>query len=363
MLLPVHRLGRIKPNDRQLSCRTDGSITPERMAGFDRTIRESRKTDSPGRRVAGTIQRSGSYLFGMSMQRFIGPGVSTVFDLLLAGPGAVAQTLTAEQIMARVAQLQDQAQAERTHYVYVQHAKVVSQQGRTIHCEETTDYRVVPTGKGEQMKLLDLEGRYRSHGHIVDYSALPPTQGKVEGAAGAAAVPISGDEIDVDMMEDMRDSFLDAEAKDGIDAHLFPLTTKEQAGYSFRLARQEELNGRRVYHIEFRPSDPHEFRWKGDAWIDTVTFEPVVVSSLMSRKIPLAIRTVLGTNVPGFGFTVVYAPQAGGVWFPVSFSTEFEIHVLFFFRRTIVIDAQNRDFEQTHVTTRIVGPGEVADKQ
>lgn len=67
------------------------------------------------------------------------------------------------------------------------------------------------------------------------------------------------------------------------------------------------------------------------------------------------MRTFLGTNFPGLGFTVAYAPQSDGVWFPVTFSTEFKIEVLFFFRRTILIDAQNRDFEKTHVTSRIVG--------
>src|SRR5438045_3761894 len=38
-------------------------------------------------------------------------------------------TLTAEQIMARVAANQDRAEAERSHYVYVQHAKMTSRRG------------------------------------------------------------------------------------------------------------------------------------------------------------------------------------------------------------------------------------------
>ena len=67
----------------------------------------------------------------------------------------------------------------------------------------------------------------------------------------------------------------------------------------------------------------------------------------------------MGTNLPGLGFTVVYAPQPDGVWFPVSFGTEFKIHVLFFFNREIVVDAQNRSFEKTHVTSQIVDVGEV----
>jgi hypothetical protein len=275
--------------------------------------------------------------------------------LLLAGRGISAQTLTAEQIMARVAKLQDQAQVERTHYVYTQIVKAISRHGQRIRCEEVADYGVVPSANGSQRHLLRLHGRYWSHQGYVDYSAHPPTQGKLEGAPHAAPVAVTGDEIDVDMVDDMRSDILADRTKDGIDSDLFPLTSKEQANYRFRLVGQEHLNGRRVFHIEFRPADPRDFRWKGDAWIDTATFQPVAVSSGMSRGIPLAIRTLLGTNVPGLGFTVVYAPQPDGVWFPVSFSTEFGIHVLFFFRRTIIIDAENRDFERTHVTTRIVG--------
>ena len=64
---------------------------------------------------------------------------------------------------------------------------------------------------------------------------------------------------------------------------------------------------------------------------------------------------IVGTNVPGLGFTVTYAPQPDRLWFPVTFSTEFRIKVLFFFNRQIILDAQNRNFEKTHVTSRIVG--------
>ena len=78
----------------------------------------------------------------------------------------------------------------------------------------------------------------------------------------------------------------------------------------------------------------------------------------MARRIPFAARTLLGTNVPGLGFTVVYAPQSDGLWFPVSLGTEFKLHVLFFYKRQIIIDAQNRDFQKTHATATITHIGE-----
>ncbi len=117
----------------------------------------------------------------------------------------------------------------------------------------------------------------------------------------------------------------------------------------------ERLNDRDVFHIAFRPKDKDEFGWSGDAYIDTTAFQPVLVSTGMARKIPFVVRTLLGTNFPGLGFTVTYAPQPDGVWFPVTFSTEFKIRVLYFFHREIILNTENRGFEKTHVTSRIVG--------
>jgi hypothetical protein len=255
--------------------------------------------------------------------------------------------------MARVAKLQDQSQAERARYVYIQHATVSSRRGHTVHCQEITDYRIAPSTSGSHEQLLNLSGRLLLKGRYVDYHTLAADKGHPEDDDSVSA-ELGDDETDRDMVENMRKNLLGANAKDGINANLFPLTTKEQAAEEFLYVRRERLNGRDVDHVSFRPKDKSDFGWKGDAWIDTVTGEPVVISTALSRRIPAAVRILLGTNVPGLGFTVVYAPQPDGVWFPVSFSTEFQIHVLFFFRRTILIDAQNRSFEKTHVSARIL---------
>lgn len=261
---------------------------------------------------------------------------------------------SADAIMARVAKLQDEAQAERGHYVYVQHATVSSRRGHTIHCQEITDYRITPSTNGSQEQLLDLNGRLLVKGQYVDYHTLATDQGHPEDD-DAVSIQLGDAATDRDMVENMRKNLLGARSKDGINANLFPLTTKEQADEEFHYVARERLNGHDVDHIVFRPKDKSDFGWKGDAYIDTVTGEPVVISTALSRRIPAAVRMLLGTNVPGLGFTVVYAPQPDGVWFPSSFSTEFQIHVLFFFRRTIIIDAQNRGFEKTHVSSRILG--------
>src|SRR5579862_6133807 len=284
-----------------------------------------------------------------------------------------------ESVMARVAENQYRSEAERAHYVYVQHAKMVSRHGATVKCEEITDYRMTPSSDGSQEQLLKLEGRQLTKHQYLSYHAQPaqaddppkieePKDGQKKDADkkedephDTIRVTINEDSMDRDLVENMRWNLIHDKSKDGISAHLFPLTTKDQADYTFRMTGRERLNGRNVFHITFRPQKKDDFGWSGEAYIDTTAYEPVLITTGMSRKIPFAVRTLLGTNLPGLGFTVTYAPQPDGIWFPATFSTEFKIHVLFFFNREIILDAQNREFEKTHVTTTIVGDATPVD--
>ena len=321
-----------------------------------------------------------------------------LFALLLLTPPLLAQQpapLTADAIMARVATNQDAAETERAHYIYVQHAHIASRKGKTIRCEETTDYRIAPSAIGSDRQLLKLDGRLlQKHGYLTynqlptpkdqpplktpskpaspDNTQPPPPPRKttnIEEKDHDLDITIDNDDaMDRDLVENMRQNLTAQHSKDGISANLFPLTSKEQAAYTFTLLGREPRNGRDTFHIAFAPKDPDDFTWKGDAWIDATAFQPVVVRTAMSRKIPLAVRLLLGTNVPGLGFTIIYAPQTAqpanqpdpatpdpptAVWFPTSFGTEFKIHVLFFFTREIVFNADNRDFQKTHVTSTL----------
>ena len=301
----------------------------------------------------------------------------TLIALVGAGTFAAAgQSLSdalpsAESIMARVAANQDRSEAERTHYVYVQHARMISRRGQTVMCEETTDYRVTPSSDGSHAELLRLEGRQLSNHKYLAYTALPAKADVSGKEAGddqkenheTIPVTVKEDSLDRDLVENMRWNLVHDKSKDGMSAHLFPLTSKDQGDYTFRMIGRERLNGRDVFHIAFRPKDKKDFGWSGEAYIDSTAFEPVLVSTGMARKIPFAVRTLLGTNLPGLGFTITYAPQPDGVWFPVSFSTEFKIHVLFLFRREVILDAQNREFEKTHVTSTIVGEAKAVEEK
>jgi hypothetical protein len=280
--------------------------------------------------------------------------------ITLAFPVAAQQppdAPTAQDIMSRVAANQDRTEAARLHYVYIQHARVRSLKGSNLRCEEITDTRITPTETGSDQQLLKLDGRLLHKGRYITYTTLPAPKNQTNTAKTDdkdTNVSIDNDsETDRDLVENMRSNLVNDKSKDGINNSLFPLTTKEQAGDAFELLGREHLNGHDVYHITFHPKDRSDFGWKGDAYIDTASFEPVLVRTAMARKVPLGVRVLLGTNVPGLGFSITYAPQPDGVWFPIAFGTEFKIHVLFFFSREIIIDAHNLDFEKTHVTSQI----------
>jgi len=280
------------------------------------------------------------------------------FSLLTTASGA--QLPTAAEIMSRVAANQDRSEAARTHYVYVQHAHTLSRKGNTIRCEEVTDFRIVPTDKGSEQKLLTLDGRLLYKGKYLHYTQLDAHASNVkdDDSLHIGIVGKDDDPMDLDIVENMRHNLTANHSKDGIGAGLFPLTSSIQADYTYTLIGRGSMNGRDCFHITFRPRDKDDYDWKGDAWIDAKALQPVLVHTTMARNIPFAVRTLLGTSVPGLGFTVTYAPQPAdtpdAIWFPITFGTEFKLHVLFVFNRSIVLDVRNGDFEQTHVHSTIL---------
>jgi hypothetical protein len=289
--------------------------------------------------------------------------------------------------MAKVAANQDRTEAARTHYIYQQHIRTVSRKpGGKVMCEEVTDSRVSPQATGSQQHLLTLDGRYWQKGRYVHYATLqePDASDSKDGPPKGKEVKTEKEDLDgmdIDLVENLRNNLTnerskdakeqghvrldlaeeDDHSKDGLAKGLFPLTTRQQSHYLFKLEGRQKMNGRDVYHVSFRPKDKDDFDWKGEAFIDVDEFEPVVVYTAMSRQIPLGVRVLLGTNLPGLGFSVTYARQPDGVWFPVSFGTEFRMRVLFFIARDISMSLENLHFEKTHADVRILDGVKVVD--
>jgi hypothetical protein len=259
--------------------------------------------------------------------------------------------LTAEAIMARVAANQDRSEQLRTQYIYRQHIHVASRKtnGKLMR-EETADYDVLPDPSGSKKELKKLDGRYLEKGKYVAYSTEAVS---------------NQDGLDAGLVNGFRTDLTNEKSKDGMGKDLFPLTSSEQAKYSFQLVGEQTLNGRSVYHLSFRPKVKHERKgdddadWAGGAFIDKEDFEPVNVYTKLAERIPLFVRTVFGTDVPGLGFSVTYKRQPDGVWFPSSFGTEFRIHAVFFINRVVTVSLQNTDFQHTHVDSKITSVGAI----
>jgi hypothetical protein len=81
---------------------------------------------------------------------------------------------SAAEIMAGVAVNQDRAEAERAHYVYLQHSTMSSRRGSSVMCEEVTDYRITPSDSSMHDELVKLDGRLRVKGDYVTYHTLAP---------------------------------------------------------------------------------------------------------------------------------------------------------------------------------------------
>lgn len=283
----------------------------------------------------------------MRILRFLMPVVlAGAASAQSAQPEPPKEALTADAIMARVAANQDRSEELRKEYVYCQHTHILTHKpkGRLLR-EETADYDVLPTPEGTQKNLKLITGRYWNKGKYETFQGEP--------------VPGTGT-LDGGLIQGFRGDLANDKSKDGLAKHLFPLTTEEQKDYEFTLLGEQVQDGRKVFHIAFRPKDKNDIAWAGEAYIDAEEFQPVRVFTKLSRRIPLAVRTLLGTDLPGVGFNVVYKRQEEGVWFPSTFGTEFRIRALFFINRDVSIDLANSAFERTHVksTMKIVGPAD-----
>jgi hypothetical protein len=291
------------------------------------------------KREAGSRYAAGWHARETEMGIF-GPVLLAAFAAAQSGPPGVAQ------IMARVAANQQSARDIRRSYVYRQEPLLrMHRASGKLAREERADYIVTPVKQGFEKRLSKFAGKYEFKGKYVPYDQPGYRYKDLD--------------LDGDLMHSMAEDMLnDHKSPDGIGQDLFPLTAEEQKKYDFRLAGTETYRGRTVYRVAFQPRRdvPHgedDPCWKGEALIDTEEYQPVLVTTSLAEKIPLAVKVLLGTDVKGLGFSVAYRKFAG-VWFPVSYGGEFEVRGLFFYKRTISVAMQNSDFRKTDVTSTVV---------
>lgn len=244
--------------------------------------------------------------------------------------------LTAADIMQRVAANQDREQKARTQFVYdeIVHQVMRRKDGKLLR-EEYRTFTVTPGPKITERKLVSVKGRYWHKGKYVTFEGEPVPD------PGMLHVVVDGDE------------YASHETKDGVEKDLFPLTTDEQRKYAFELTGERVIRGRPAYQIRFTPADRHDYGWAGEALIDKEEFQPVSVYTQLSRRLPMAVRTVLGTDVPGLGFSVQYTRVDKDLWFPATYGTEFGVHALFFLNRTFTESVENKNFRRATVESHV----------
>jgi hypothetical protein len=143
-----------------------------------------------------------------------------------------------------VAENQDKAIELRRSFVYQQHIVVTTRRvSGKLAREEKADYQVLPGDKDLVRKLTAIDGQYYKKGHAMSFRGEP--------------VPES-DSLDGGLVKGFRDDLLDEKSRDGVGQGMFPLTTKEQTRYKFRLTGQKRVEGRDTYVIEFSPVDSHD---------------------------------------------------------------------------------------------------------
>jgi len=242
-------------------------------------------------------------------------------------------SLSAAEIMRHVAENQDREQASRNQFIYQQviHRTARHKDGKLIK-EEFWTYTVAPNAKGTEKRLISVKGRYLKSCKYLPFEGEPVPD------AGLLNVVFDDD---------------DKSARDGLDSELVPLTTEKQKEYTFERVGEGIVNGRPAYRIQFHPIDPHYYGWTGEALIDREEFQPVHVYTQLSRKLPVAVRTMLGTDVHGLGLNIQYTRVDKDIWFPATYGTEFEVRAVFFIARTFTESTENTNFRRATVDSHI----------
>ncbi len=261
---------------------------------------------------------------------------------LAASPIACAQP-DLNEILRRVAENQDKAVEARAAIVYTQETRTrLFRSGGKLGREEHRVYTVLPTPKGSDKHLDLFEGRYTHKGKAETYSD--------------PSFEHSGMDIDAGLVRDLTEDLVnDKKSRDGISPDLFPLTAGEQKHYDFQLAGTQKVGQVEALKLTFTPKegDEEDHSWAGEALVDPVEYQPIRVTTKLAFQIPLAVKIFLGTNIRQLGFTLTCRKVAEGLWFPVSYGTEFHLRVLFGYARTVTMSLDNRDFRRASAESTI----------
>jgi hypothetical protein len=252
---------------------------------------------------------------------------------------------TADEIVCRVAENQQRAEAARSAYVYDMNVFVRMQHSNgKLAREETREYVVAPTPRGAGRKLVKLSGRIQDGKKEILYSEAKYHHKKVD--------------VDGNLTDAFANDVMWKKGDSGPTLGWFPLTQDRLKHWTFELKGEERYRDYDVYKLEWASHGPEPGKdeddcWTGEALIEKHEFQPVLLTMAWNCKIPGAVKVLLGTNVTQLGAKISYQRFAKDVWFPVNCGGEVKWRVLFLYARTVAFTARNSGFRKTDVQSSI----------
>ena len=251
-----------------------------------------------------------------------------------------AETLSADEIMQRVAENQTRAQEARKNFVYDMKVFVrLKRANGKLAREESRDYVVAPGPQRSARKLTKVEGRIIDGSKVINYFE--------------AGFKTKEMDIDGALTDSFAREVMWSKSELGPMLDWFPLTRHRQEFYRFQRTGEERYRDYDVYKIAFEGHGEDDDCWKGEALIEKNEFQPVLITSHWACKIPTAVRIMLGTNVQNIGAKITYQRFDKDVWFPVNCGGELKFRVFFGYARTIAFSAKNSAFRKADVQTSI----------
>lgn len=256
----------------------------------------------------------------------------------------LAADLTATEIMQRLGWNQTQAAELRKQIVYEQSVLSRMHRGNNKLARECAyEFIVTPKERSTEKKRTSFKGKFEKDGQIFEYDDPEFEYKSVD--------------IDGQILDELTGDFTnDGDSRDGISKDFFPLTPIKQLHYNFTLAGRENYQGRDVYKITYTPKKKKfdDGMWfDGEVLVDANEFQPVLVTSHQTKGIPMAVKIIFGIDIKQVGFKTTYAKVEDGLWFPTTYGGEFDVRVLFGYRRKISISLKNSGIRRVNVDSSV----------
>lgn len=245
-------------------------------------------------------------------------------------------------LMRRVAENVEKPSPLRREFIYTQktHSRLLRTNSKLAR-EERREYLVLPKEDGVEHKLVSFSGVYEKNNKLLPYDDPDFRQKKLD--------------LDGELIEDfISDHVADGGSRDGIDLDYFPIRAKDLEFYNFEFQGEQQVLGRGAARIRFSPKQKNwQHLWEGETVVDLEDAFPLSIQTKMARKIPAAVRTLMGINVKQFGFSVTFTRLEKDLWFPKTYGTEFQLDLFFGYKRIIAMSMESSDFQRTATDSTI----------